>query len=356
MSTPQTQAPAKDELEVSIFGARVGECVVVHVPGGTWFIVDSFKLKDGKPIAVAYLESLGVTEVDSFTISHWHRDHTAGAAEVIAAFPRLRMVALPGAVSGREYASFVTDLVPGTFAGSLARQVSHLERVIDALKAYASIQSAYATPHLALEPSGVGWTLRAVSPSADDARAALATLAQMSPSYSGPKPAAFDVNSGCTVLLLDASGAKVLLASDLEVGPGATRGWQAVVTHFPGALDASFVKVPHHGSDTAYHPPAWASKPTLRHAAITRFPARAQPLPRARMVATLRRQVDGLFITARHAKGSNKSGLVARASTPFTSYVPTATGALSSTGHVRLRVDATGKRTIDLFGGAYAVP
>ena len=33
--------PRTDELEVSLFGPGVGECVIVHLGAGEWMVVDS---------------------------------------------------------------------------------------------------------------------------------------------------------------------------------------------------------------------------------------------------------------------------------------------------------------------------
>jgi|GEM_PF-4449043 len=352
MSDPRLVAPEADELEVSIFGPGFGECIVVHVPNGPWFVVDSFRLKDRTPVAVQYLRDLNVSDVDSLTISHWHRDHTGGAAEVIAAFPSLRLVVLPGAVGEREFSSFVSGMVAGTFAAHMRRQVEDIESVLETLRTRPLVQAAMASPNLDVSPRGATWSLRALSPSVDDVRADLGTLSRMSLGYSGPKPKAFDVNSGCTVLCLEVAGSRVLLSSDLDVGSGPTRGWHAIVQHFPWALDASVVKVGHHGSRTAFHPPAWATRPAVRFAAITPYPARGGRLPRADMLRVHGGQVDRLFVSAKHRKGSRRAGAVPLNATPFTTYTTTTIGALGDTGQVRFRVARDGTRTVRLFGGA----
>ena len=41
--TAETSRPRPDELEVSLFGAGNGECVVAHCGNDDWVIVDSFR-------------------------------------------------------------------------------------------------------------------------------------------------------------------------------------------------------------------------------------------------------------------------------------------------------------------------
>jgi len=38
--------PDPSETEISVFGARKGECIVIHADG-LWFVVDSFRVKSG---------------------------------------------------------------------------------------------------------------------------------------------------------------------------------------------------------------------------------------------------------------------------------------------------------------------
>jgi len=53
--------PAVDELEVSVFGPGVGECVLVHFGEGEWMVVDScLDRATSRPAALDYLTELGV--------------------------------------------------------------------------------------------------------------------------------------------------------------------------------------------------------------------------------------------------------------------------------------------------------
>lgn len=82
----QYDLPAHDELEVSLFGPGVGECVVIHIGHGSWIIIDSCVDENSIPIALSYLEKIGVNPeraVKFIVISHWHDDHIQGLSEVV---------------------------------------------------------------------------------------------------------------------------------------------------------------------------------------------------------------------------------------------------------------------------------
>ena len=79
--------PKSDEIELSLFGPGVGECIVLHVGNGKWIVVDSCLDVDGElPIAVRYLTSLGVDisrQVELIVATHWHDDHIRGLGQLV---------------------------------------------------------------------------------------------------------------------------------------------------------------------------------------------------------------------------------------------------------------------------------
>jgi hypothetical protein len=79
--------PSDDELEVSVFGPGIGECIVVHLGHREWIIVDSCCEANGEPTALAYLNDIGVdveSEVKLIVASHWHDDHIRGLSRVFS--------------------------------------------------------------------------------------------------------------------------------------------------------------------------------------------------------------------------------------------------------------------------------
>src|SRR4051794_37763128 len=79
--------PGPDELEVSLFGPGVGECVVVHMGAGEWFVVDScIDSATGSPAALDYLAAMNIDVsrmVKLVVVTHWHDDHMRGASTLV---------------------------------------------------------------------------------------------------------------------------------------------------------------------------------------------------------------------------------------------------------------------------------
>jgi len=86
--THDVRPPRPDELEMTVFGPGVGECIVLHVGKDDWIIVDSCTSPTGKePIALEYLQSIGVdpsASVRTIVATHWHDDHIQGLATLVS--------------------------------------------------------------------------------------------------------------------------------------------------------------------------------------------------------------------------------------------------------------------------------
>lgn len=363
----RARPPGHHTLEVSIFGPGRGECIVVHVPGGYWFAVDSLRVRseradaeDGKEsVAVHYLRLLGA-ELRAFFITHWHEDHAAGAAEVLHAFASsLELVGLPGGYGQRELASFVADLLPDATRFKLVRDLAAVISALD-LPSLSRMRRVLLNDGTSLAPPNAAWRLDVLAPSFDDVRAEAATLAQFLPGYVGPQPKSFDVNSGCAVLRLEVGGRAVMLSSDLDVGSDDRRGWRCIVQNHGTRLDSVLVKVAHHGSTTAHHPPAWdllrATHPT--HAVVTPYPARGGPLPRESQLRRIRALTTTLHVTSpARGKAPTKVGKVKLADTGFLDFVPTKAAHASALGQIRYRLEpGASDFTIDVFPPAAEVP
>jgi hypothetical protein len=352
------QPPAADELEVSIFGPGKGECIVVHVPNGPWLVVDSFVVGSAPsyvPVSVEYLRRVGVTDVAGIFITHWHDDHTRGAAEVIREFsPSLKFVGLPCGVGDRELASFLYDLLPDARRFSLVKDLAAVISVLNRPE-LSHVQPILLTAGVTLPIDGQS-QLRALSPSLEDARQQCASLLTYLPGWTGPRPRRYDVNSGCAVLLLNSGSLSVVLYSDLDIGETDSRGLRCVVKNYGNILQAQVIKIGHHGSETAYHPPALtAGRADLAAGAITPFPARGEHLPRGRQVDRYKKALRQLHLTALPGRPAQTAGKVALKHTPFSQYTKVIGRHLDAIGHVRYRVRPSDSNVrVELFARSVA--
>ena len=102
--------PKADELELSLFGPGVGECLAVHLGLGEWIMVDScIDPASRGPVGLDYLRDLNVdvaTAVKQVVVTHWHDDHMRGAAKVLAAARSAKFVC-SAALRREEFQQFI---------------------------------------------------------------------------------------------------------------------------------------------------------------------------------------------------------------------------------------------------------
>jgi hypothetical protein len=338
--------PDADELEVTVFGPRRGECIIIHVPNGPWFIVDSMIVsRDGQrvPVATAYLDAIRESDVYGVFVTHWHDDHTKGVADLLRTFAAsLKIVGLPTAFGAREFWSFVSDLMPDS---DRFKPVRDLVAVMSALKEHPLKLKERVTlrNRATLAPAGALWSLDALSPSLEDERAQIASLVAL---YDPRAPRNLlhpDVNASCAVLRFRSGNACVILSSDLPAGVDDNRGWRCIIRHETGNLCAQVVKIGHHGSETSFLADAWKefSRSAKPSAVMTLFPAPGAPLPRQSDIDRYAPLCARLHMTGTHGSARTRSvtaGAAKLKDTPFSSYSRTYSGDFSSIGMVRYRM------------------
>jgi glyoxylase-like metal-dependent hydrolase (beta-lactamase superfamily II) len=90
---------------VLLFGPGYGECILVHLGGGNWLLVDScIDQRSGEQPALEYLGRIGMDPaacVRLIVATHWHDDHVRGLARVVARCREARF-ACSAALRARE--------------------------------------------------------------------------------------------------------------------------------------------------------------------------------------------------------------------------------------------------------------
>ena len=257
--------PASHQLEISVFGPGIGECVVAHIGDGDWIVVDScIDRRSGQPIALDYLRSLGVdlaSRVRLVVATHWHDDHIRGLAEILrtaegakfvssaayALSDLVRVVALgtktaPQSSATTEYDGIIRVLEERRRRGESRDAVGPVPAIANKkLLALTSAERSVGAEAFALSPADGVFNLALAE--LRNARSAIERRHR--PSRQGP-------NQLSVVLWLKVGVLHVLLGADLEHVSGATEGWKAIVDsgERPGGR-AGFYKVPHHGSENA---------------------------------------------------------------------------------------------------------
>lgn len=356
--------PAAEELEVSIFGPGVGECVVVHVGGGSWIVVDScLNPTTKKPVALEYLRSIGVAverEVAAVIATHWHDDHTRGTSEVLDACPGAEFFC-SAALNRREFFDLVASAGQLALRAKSGSGVDEMTRVLDVLRQRRTgkrgrvVSPEYAGANRVLfrraaSDELVGCTIEALSPSSASQTRGFISVAPAlkTAKKSVPNPGPNELS---VALHVQFGSLAALLGADLEIGSSDDVGWRAVVRnrHLPPGR-AVIVKVPHHGSEGADHDPVW-TKLIGAEPRIGVTPFQSSGLPQARDLERLKARTPYVF----HA--SPRAARVVRLdpATERTLEGVKIRERAGELGHIRFRAVDGGAVSCSLFGAARAV-
>lgn len=265
--------PAAHEIEVSVFGPGFGECIVVHVGGGEWLIIDSCidasEHDDPRPVAERYLRAIGVkleTQVKLIVASHWHDDHVRGLSRLVEICRGSRF-SCANALLQKEFITFVRSMSTGSAAtdGAKVREFKQVLAVLRADTSRPPIRFATGSKELISwqSPSGSRVRLRSLSPSDHEFALFLQRIQIDMPIHGQPKRSAArsTPNLASVVLHLDLGDGSVLFGADMEIHHDPRRGWTAVLEEAAtGDLSASSLfKVAHHGSSTGHHNQVWST-------------------------------------------------------------------------------------------------
>lgn len=364
--------PGPDELEVSLFGPGVGECVVVHMGAGEWFVVDScIDSATGSPAALDYLTAMNIDVsrmVKLVVVTHWHDDHMRGAATLVRRAETAQFVC-SSVLRVEDFKRFVA-------ASRSLNTKAHRSSGVDEFASILSLLQERRLSGVRREAAGPIWTsadqlifrreaspavpmaeVFALSPSSAAVSRGFHELARLMPKHGAAKRAAVSVEPNETSLVLSVRFgiAHAILGSDLENGASPSTGWGAVLkTMARPATSSHIFKVPHHGSANAYHQPVWTTAlvPNVI-AVLTPFARGRQTLPTSADLLRMKQHTKDLYCTAlRPSRVTFTDSMVQKTVREATRAFRSRTGPM---GHVRVRVAATSPEPrVELFGAAFA--
>lgn len=271
--TNDRSKPENDELEISVFGAGVGEAILVHLGNQEWVAVDSLMYRPTEnSIAIEYLQAIGVdpnTHLRRIIASHWHDDHVQGIAQLTKAASGATVV-IPSCLVKEEFLKIVEVQKSHDGIGVLKKMTSGVREfgeVIDLIEARKRagqqnvLSFAIANRDL-MQVTGQGFTssMRALSPSDEDFTRAIRAFASFQIKERSPKLRVprIQPNHTAIVLWVKFNDFTILLGSDLEEHADVNRGWKAVCRLNPSPVGrAHVVKIPHHGSKGAHSEEVW---------------------------------------------------------------------------------------------------
>lgn len=335
-------APAADELELSVFGKGIGECLVAHLGDGNWMVVDSFVPPSSKrSIALWYLETLGVAtdRIRLVVASHWDDDHIRGLRQVLDAAPNARFVT-SAALNTVQFRAFLLAHQQRTVSGRYSSGTREFVRALELLKDRGSHTPIWAARDMLLwQDDGARVSSLSPSPASISDGFAAAGAFPSTPRV-GDSVRQLTPNGSSVVLWIEGGEYhRMLLGADLERAGSDDRGWGAVVAALtPGSEKACVLKVPHHGSVNADDDRIWTqllqSDP---HYALTRY-TRSQ-LPNRHDRARLRSRGGRGYLAGRALPRKRYDPGVARQVRSATRSKPKRID--GRTGHIRFRLDRT---------------
>jgi hypothetical protein len=348
--------PRPDTLEVSVFGKGIGECVVVHMGGGEWMVVDSLRNSaTGNPVAFDYLSGLGVDlarAVKLVVVTHWHRDHTQGLADLFSKADAARVV-FSQALRSSEFRNLLGCDVASPAGSSLnemrdlvdilrTRKRSKVDSLAEPLWAVAD-RHLLRTPHcevISMSPSDA-----AISAAHREIAALLPLVGSRAEPFVAPAP-----NETSIVLGVRVGSKVVILGADLEAGSNSTRGWKAIAASWTSPLPlAACFKIPHHGSKSAHEPAVWKELLVPSPMGVlTPYRASKHPIPSETDLERLRACTSQLYCAGALSgvRPPRRPASVQKIMGKRCHVVE------SNLGHVRARLPPSGDPVVELFGEA----
>jgi len=360
-------APQIDELEISLFGPGIGECIVVHLGNRQWMVVDScMNVGRTQPVAVDYLNQMGVdieSDLKLVVVTHWHDDHIDGVSRLVKSAKNARVV-VSAALRTQQFGEFVS-LYSNSIFVERTSGVSEFESLLREFKSRRGNTALrlggpddWAMEGLPLRVASDGAaSVTALSPSSQTITDAFARFQELMPK-AGDHPRRlprFTPNDSSIVLRIDSPGFSAILGGDLEHLSDPQRGWNAVISsQHRGPQKANAIKVAHHGSDNGDHPEMWSELllPSP-FALLTPYSCGRKPLPAESDVERLKSRTNDVYCSVWPSTKSppKRMSEVRRTIKEVARFH----GAMPATvGHIRLRtpIGKSFQPTIDLFDGA----
>ena len=358
--------PRNDEIEVSLFGPGYGECILLHIGGSQWIIVDScIDLNSRKPAALQYLTDIGVDpskDVKLVIATHWHDDHIRGLGEIVSYCENAKFVC-SDALGSKNFLRLV-EVYTNHFSSK------NEPGAYEFYKIFNTLQNRSSTPKLASVDRHL-WcnkkssyspdilcSVYALSPSDKELLKSKLSIANLLPEEHQPKTrlASPKPNNSAVVLLIEVGKIQILLGADLEETSDAETGWSVIVDSTTRPRGQAFIyKIPHHGSKNGDFQSIWDNL-LLKSpfALITPFTRGPKPLPEESVVRQICKRTENAYISIKQPSKKLKirEPLVKKMIKRTVKQIKVVE---HSTGHVRLRGEPKASHSswqVHLFNGA----
>lgn len=354
------KSPAEDEFEISVFGPGIGECILMHLGNGEWFVIDSCRLPgSNSPAALDYLDAVGIepaSAIKRILATHWHDDHVKGMSEIVRRCPDA-LFAMSAALESDQFNQLVFEIEEQNKLVAATSTASEFADILEEVELRGKQPPTAVSDGFLLFEGGFEdlVKVRVLSPSPATVRDAQNDIVnRLQTGFAVRKFKRFDPNDLSVAVQVSTGARDLLLKSDLEDTAEPQYGWKAVLTSkLRPRWKSSIVKIGHHGSDNADNGDVWQEMvfPSPK-CVVTPYTRLKEPLPRVGDINRIKSRTDHLFCTTwppstRPPRRQGVDGLVAGAT-------KTRHALNRKPGFVRLRWSFTDSAppTIELFGSA----
>lgn len=300
--------PKPRDFELTLFGPGVGECILMHLGNGDWFVVDSCVFPDCKqPVALRYLHALGIdpkNAVCRILATHWHDDHIRGLHDVLKRCPDAVFV-MSAALQTDQFAELVyeaAEVNKFVAASSTATEFANILDLLGSRSGGARAPNLFASDSSMLYQGGDNNAVRvqALSPSAQTIADTLKTIASViCTSPENRRFRSLTPNHLSVALQVSAGAVDLLLKADLENTSEPHRGWKAVLSsQLRPQRKSGIVKVGHHGSQNADNHEVWLDMVMANPLCVVAPYSRLEePLPTRADLERIASRTDQCYVT-----------------------------------------------------------
>jgi beta-lactamase superfamily II metal-dependent hydrolase len=300
----------KNLVHLVVFGPGIGESIVINIPDVGWGVIDSclwrIKRRKHNP-ALAYLKSKQVSRLAFIILTHPHSDHFQGLDQIIEQYSgRIERICYYSGDGLREYRTYLAKKKvlgePGL------RELGNIFKWFEEAKKKGAKIVRLSERTEIIRKTRYGdhdIEIIALSPSAESVNQYVELFHKAIPTKDGDVVNVLHDshhNLLASALYCQIGQLTLILGSDLEIGNTDQTGWRGVLGNKDSPkLSAHVVKVPHHGSETAFYEPAWRvfSQHSQLASVITPYIRSSPPLPRGEILRKISKYSNIIAITAK---------------------------------------------------------
>lgn len=257
-------APDKNILEINLFGggSSIGECILCHLGNNRWLSVDSFiNPNTKKSIILEYFNEIGVDikSIELIVATHWHDDHIKGISQLYKESES--KIYISEALNKEQLSLIISQNDFKDSANTGLHEFS--ESVQHSINNKLVIGRAVEDRILYEKNKEENIRITSLSPSDKSIEVFQKEMTKViNEAYDlNLRTKKINPNLSSIVLLIEVSGNKVLLGSDLEITTDKNMGWDAAINTNSSPKDKSIdiFKIAHHGSENGHHEEVWTT-------------------------------------------------------------------------------------------------